>query len=179
MAEYFENGKCTNVCFEASVSSATRLLNIAQSYADAYTGCCKTAVGSLIVDSLLAPTVMIPGANFSIPHSCKTHGCLRKEKYGEDSKSHRAPEDCRAIHSELSAIIAANSNGVSVKGKTIIVTRYPCEACARAIVQAGISRVVYGRAYEISEETHKIFEMADVEVLHISEWGKDINDTNI
>lgn len=179
MEKYFENGKCTTICFEASITASKRLLNIAQDYADVYTGCCKTAVGSLIVDNILAPTIMIPGANVSIPCSCKTHGCLRKEKYGEDSKSHRSPEDCRAIHSELSAIIAANSNGVSVKGKTIVVTRYPCEACARAIVQAGITRVVYGRSYEISEETDKIFKVAGVGVLHISEWGKEIDDTNI
>ena len=44
------------------------------------------------------------------------------------------------------------------------------EACARAIVRAGITLVVYGRKQRISEETAKIFEFAGVQVIHCENW---------
>ena len=47
------------------------------------------------------------------------------------------------------------------------------EACARAIVDAGISRVYYGRAQSISDETAKIFYAYGVEVIHVSDWEEE------
>jgi len=44
------------------------------------------------------------------------------------------------VHAELNAIL--NSNG-SVRGCTIYVALFPCEECAKAIIQAGIKEVVY------------------------------------
>ncbi|MDY3739713.1 MAG: dCMP deaminase family protein [Selenomonadaceae bacterium] len=44
------------------------------------------------------------------------------------------------VHSELNAIL--NSNG-SVKGCTIYVSLFPCNECAKAIVQSGIKEIVY------------------------------------
>jgi deoxycytidylate deaminase len=53
---------------------------------------------------------------------------------------------------------------------SIYVTRYPCEACARAIVAAGIKHVYYGRQQEISDETKLIFATAGVEVVWVKTW---------
>ena len=44
-------------------------------------------------------------------------------------------------HSELNAIL--NYRGGSLDGATIYVTLFPCNECAKAIIQAGIKRVVY------------------------------------
>ena len=52
----------------------------------------------------------------------------------------------------------------------MIVTRYPCEACARAIVNSGIREVYYGREQKISEEAELIFKSGDVRIHHISDW---------
>lgn len=45
-------------------------------------------------------------------------------------------------HAERNAIYNAVRIGVSLKGCTLYTQRVPCEACARAIVQAGIDKVV-------------------------------------
>ncbi len=44
-------------------------------------------------------------------------------------------------HSELNAIL--NYRGGSLEGATIYVTLFPCNECAKAIIQSGIKRVVY------------------------------------
>ena len=48
-------------------------------------------------------------------------------------------------HAERNAIYSLANNGDSSKGTTIYVTHYPCADCARAIIQSGIIKVVYGR----------------------------------
>ncbi|ELR11355.1 DCMP deaminase [Acanthamoeba castellanii str. Neff] len=45
------------------------------------------------------------------------------------------------VHAELNAVL--NKNAKSVKGCTIYAPLFPCCECAKAIIQSGISRVVY------------------------------------
>ncbi|MGN1136156.1 MAG: deoxycytidylate deaminase [Oscillospiraceae bacterium] len=45
------------------------------------------------------------------------------------------------VHAELNAIL--NSNGKSLKGAKIYVDLFPCNECAKAIIQSGIKEVVY------------------------------------
>ena len=44
-------------------------------------------------------------------------------------------------HAELNAIL--NRNAADLSGCTIYTTLYPCNECAKAIIQSGISEVVY------------------------------------
>lgn len=144
-------------------------LRLASFYAKENTGCCKVAVGSAIVSKY--GKLISLGANVAYPNTCKGNkGCLRVEKYGDNAKTHRNPDDCRALHSEINAITNAQ---VDLSEATIYVTRYPCEACARAIVSAGISTVVYGRGQQISEETGRIFYNAEVEVVWRYEFEEE------
>ena len=46
-------------------------------------------------------------------------------------------------HSELNAIL--NYRGGSLEGTKIYVTLFPCNECAKAIIQAGIKTIVYGQ----------------------------------
>lgn len=155
----------------SALMGAFSYLALASYYAAQFSQCDKVAVGSAIVkdDCLISL-----GTNITAPkYACKTLGCLRKKLYGDDSKTHRNPGDCRAIHSEVDAIIKAKTD---LSGATIYITRYPCEACARAIVDAGIKKVYYGRGQKISEETASIFDSAGVEVYHIAGWEEeDVN----
>lgn len=145
------------------------LMEKAQLYAESKSDCNKVAVGSVLLARVDRIEFAIYGANYTLPQNCREVGCLREHLYGEDSKNHRLPSDCRAVHSEIDAITQAAKRGLPTNRATIIVTRYPCEACARAIVGAGIAKVYYGRNQEISEETKKIFEAGQVKV----EWIKD------
>ena len=45
------------------------------------------------------------------------------------------------VHAELNAIL--NSSGRSLKGAKIYVSLFPCNECAKAIIQSGIKEVVY------------------------------------
>ncbi len=45
------------------------------------------------------------------------------------------------VHAELNAIL--NANGKSLKGAKIYVALFPCNECAKAIIQSGIKEVIY------------------------------------
>ncbi len=45
------------------------------------------------------------------------------------------------VHAELNAIL--NNRGVSLEGARIFVALFPCNECAKAIIQCGIKEVVY------------------------------------
>jgi len=45
------------------------------------------------------------------------------------------------VHAEMNAIL--NAGGKSLRGATVYTTLFPCNDCAKAIIQSGISRVVY------------------------------------
>lgn len=146
------------------------LLSMANDYAARMSGCTKVTVGAIITKDGVPISF---GANRAIPDLCKFRGCLRVELYGSNAKEHRLPADCRAIHSEVDAICNSRE---SLIGASIYITRYPCEACARAIVAAGISQVYYGRLQEVSDHTKQIFDSAGVGLFWIRSWTEE--DTN-
>ena len=47
-----------------------------------------------------------------------------------------------STHSELNAI--HNYRGGSLEGTTLYVTLFPCNECAKAVIQAGIKKIIYG-----------------------------------
>ena len=46
------------------------------------------------------------------------------------------------VHAELNAIL--NANGRDLRGSRLYVALFPCNECAKAIIQSGIREVVYG-----------------------------------
>lgn len=56
----------------------------------------------------------------------------------------------RAVHGEMAAIADASRHGVSTNSCTLYTTTFPCHDCAKHIVAAGISRVVYIEPYRKS-----------------------------
>ena len=149
-------------------------LDLAQQYANKVSGCRKVAVGSAIINE---GQLVSLGANRGVPDLCKTlRGCLRVERYGNDSKAHRDPADCRALHSEIDAICSAARCGVPLGGCTIYVTRYPCESCAKAIIAAGIKTVYYGGTAEASDDTRIMLETYGVDLIWLKNYGGESND---
>ena len=77
--------------------------------------------------------------------TCVERGeCLRRKL---NVPSGTRQEVCYAIHAEQNAIIQAARLGVSIEGATLYCTHQPCSVCAKMIVNAGITRVVYGEGY--------------------------------
>lgn len=57
-------------------------------------------------------------------------------------------EYSRSVHAEMAAILSVARTGeVGLVGGTLYVTTFPCHSCARHIVAAGITRVVYVEPY--------------------------------
>lgn len=58
----------------------------------------------------------------------------------DDYRHMEADEKNRhTVHAELNAILNARS---SVEGWTLYATKFPCHECAKAVIQAGVARVV-------------------------------------
>lgn len=56
----------------------------------------------------------------------------------------------QTIHAELSCILKAAKEGVSIVGSTLYVTLSPCIVCSEMIAAAGIERVVYKNQYRLT-----------------------------
>ncbi len=74
-----------------------------------------------------------------------------------------------ASHAEANLIAFAAREGISTKGCTVYVTHYPCSACARSLIQAGIACVVTGDGITSMPDAEfvaaaQMFEEAGVEV---------------
>lgn len=68
------------------------------------------------------------------------------------------------VHAERNAIL--NCKGANLEGTTIYVTLFPCNECAKSIIQSGIKKVIYLRMYskdDLVEITKKMFDCAGVE----------------
>ncbi len=53
----------------------------------------------------------------------------------------------RTIHAETNAIIQAALHGISTRGAMCYVTHLPCINCTKALINAGVNRIVFGEAY--------------------------------
>ena len=67
------------------------------------------------------------------------------------------------LHAEANAITKIAKSGNSSKGATLYVTASPCIECAKLIIQAGISRVVYKDEYRLTDGVD-LLRQAGVEV---------------
>lgn len=80
-------------------------------------------------------------------------------------------------HAELNAIL--NRNTASLKDATIYVTLFPCNECAKAIIQSGIKKVVYIEnkyAHTDGVKASQImFEKCGVETVQYNLSGKSLN----
>ena len=101
--------------------------------------CLRRGVGAVIVKDNHVLATGYNGSPAGIAH-CSEAGCLRAQMNVPSGQRH---ELCRGLHAEQNAIIQAAKIGVSIAGATLYCTHYPCSICAKMIVNAGISRIVY------------------------------------
>ncbi|MBR4072900.1 MAG: dCMP deaminase family protein [Clostridia bacterium] len=92
----------------------------------------STQVGACIVDS--DKKILSMGYN-GMPRCCHDDEYPWERSEGLDSKY------LYVCHAELNAILNCHSG--SVRGCTVYVTLFPCNECAKAIIQSGIKEIVY------------------------------------
>lgn len=70
----------------------------------------------------------------------------------------------RTIHAETNAIIQAALHGISTRSCTCYVTHFPCLNCTKALINAGITRLIYNVAYRKDENAVEFLHKANVEI---------------
>lgn len=129
----------------------------------------STQVGACIVDG--DRRILSMGYN-GMPRCCSDDTFPWEKKEGLNSKY------LYVCHAELNAILNCHS-GSSVKGCTVYTTLFPCNECAKAIIQSGIAQVVYKEdKYADSESviaSKLMFETAGVAYRQYDHSGKKIN----
>ena len=82
-----------------------------------------------------------------------------------------------STHSELNAIL--NYRGGSLEGTKLYVSLFPCNECAKAIIQAGIKTVVYDcdkyKGIPTNIAAKKMFEAAGVTCVPYSRTGRQVH----
>ena len=127
-----------------------RYIRMAQIWAE-NSYCKRRQVGALLVKN---KTIISDGYN-GTPAGFKN--------ICEDENGHTYPY---VLHAEANAITKIARSGNNSDGATLYVTAAPCIECAKLIIQAGISRVIYSEEYRI-EDGINLLRRAGIEVKYI------------
>lgn len=105
--------------------------------------CCRRKVGAVIVKE---NHIIATGYNGTPAGTtnCFDGGCPRctgNHKTGEKL------DECLCVHAEQNAICQAAKYGNAIDGGHIYITCSPCLTCLKFIINAGISRIVFGEWY--------------------------------
>lgn len=101
----------------------------------------------------LVPANLVNGEDFAEPSRLKTSETVREALTKVASQLSKMPgvkdaiEYSRAIHAEMTALLAAARSGASTVNASLYVTTYPCHNCARHLVAAGVSSVHFIEPY--------------------------------
>lgn len=129
----------------------------------------RSKVGALIVKDGM---IISDGYN-GTPHGFDNCCEIEKEEWNFDSEGYydkythlvTKPE---VLHAEANAITKVAKSTNSSEGSTLYITLSPCLECAKLIIQAGISRVVYKDEYRIKDGI-ELLKKAGIEVEQISD----------
>ncbi len=108
--------------------------------------------------------VIATGYNGSIPGDvhCEDVGCKIVDNH------------CvRTNHAEINALTQAARRGNAVEGATAYVTNMPCTTCAKALIAAGIKRVVIFSDYHDTLAT-EFFKIAGIPIDRVAMPSKEI-----
>jgi dCMP deaminase len=125
--------------------------------------CSRKHVGAVVVWERQVVSTGYNGSPRGLPH-CSDVGCELKDLGGRQS--------CvRTVHAEANAIAQAARGGGTTDKATIYTTASPCLDCAKLIVNAGITRVVFGEAYAgrygVGDSVGDMFKAAGIEMVHV------------
>jgi dCMP deaminase len=117
--------------------------------------CDRAFVGALLVLDKRILTTGFNGSPAGLPH-CDEIGHLIVDGH------------CiRTIHAETNAIIQAALHGVSTKGCSCYVTHFPCINCTKALINAGMTRLIYNVAYRVDENALAFLRTANIEICEL------------
>jgi len=124
--------------------------------------CLRNQVGALFVKNKRILSTGYNGAPSGLDH-CDVVGCAR-----EGVASGTRHELCRAVHAEQNAIIQAALHGISIEGATLYCTHQPCVLCAKMMINARVTKVVYQQSYP-DQTALDFLQQAGIETVRVKE----------
>ena len=121
--------------------------------------CLRRRVGAVIVRDKHVISTGYNGSPRGTKH-CEELGCIRQQLNIPSGTRH---ELCRGVHAEQNAITQAAYFGTSVANATIYTTTFPCSMCAKILINAGITEVVYADGY-VDDLSKKLFAETNIKV---------------
>jgi len=122
----------------------------------------STQVGAVIV----SPSNNVLGCGYNGMVSIENND--EKFPWFKDAENYEDQKYLYVVHSEVNAII--NAQGKDLTGSTIYVTLFPCNECAKLIVQSKIKKVVYlsdkYSGYINFSSSRTILEKCNIELVH-------------
>lgn len=120
----------------------------------------STQVGACIVN----PLNRIVGVGYNgFPTGCPNHALPWNKECSSGMLGTKYPY---VVHAELNAVM--NKNAESCRGCVLYSTLFPCNECAKVIIQAGITCVVYAsdkhKTRESSVASRRLFQLAKVQL---------------
>ena len=108
------------------------------------------------VGAILVKNKMIISDGYNGTPSCFENVC-------EDENNATKPY---VLHAEANAITKVARSNNSSEGATLYVTSSPCIECAKLIIQAGITRVVYADSYRLSDGA-ELLQRANIDIMPV------------
>ena len=138
------------------------LLRISKMFSE-FSTCLSRKVGCVIASD--AGHIISTGYNGAPKRTCHAEeaGCFCQDP---NRKSGTFQERLRCSHAELNAIAQAAFEGVSTRDARIYCVLFPCSFCCKAIIQAGIRRVIYEEDYN-DPLSRQLFQEARIELVRI------------
>ncbi len=123
--------------------------------------CDRGRMGAVLARDKRLLTTGYVGAPAGLP-DCDEVGHMFKKKIHNNGD---VSKHCvRTTHAELNAIIQAAKHGITTEEATLYCKMTPCLSCTKAIINAGIERVVCQKRYHSDKDSMKMLEQADIEI---------------
>jgi dCMP deaminase len=144
------------------ISKAEKYLRLAEFQADLFSKDPNRKVAALVID-----------ANYNI-RSTGFNGFPR----GFEEKNERWERPTKydyVVHAEANSICTAARNGTTLSGCTLVSTMFPCQDCAKLIIQAGITKIITRKPTNKEsswlhsfEKSKEMFGECGVKIVHLS-----------
>jgi len=140
----------------------SRYLRMAQIWAE-NSYCKRRQVGALLVKEKMIISDGYNGTPGGFENIC------------EDDDDHTKPY---VLHAEANAITKVAKSNNSSEGATLYITTSPCMECSKLIIQAGITRVVFGEYYRMHDGVDLLCR-AGVQCVHLWQDGGQLHAVNL
>ncbi|MDD2871014.1 MAG: deaminase [Candidatus Gracilibacteria bacterium] len=131
----------------------------------------EIATGSKCVSKHTGAVIVKENRILSTGYNGTPAGYINCDEYwkGEYTKDHHDWSYKYEIHAEMNALIWAARNGIKIEGATLYSTYQPCFDCTRAIIAAGIKKIVYKEKYKhyTGEEAEKFIKDCGCEIVQL------------